>query len=560
VQVPVTGAGQLTLAITDCALQLIDPNTARLADPVSPDLPPPCQQGEQLGIVTSEGTTPTSCTGYVLVDPQQVAPGAALLTVGPPGEDAKQATYLSVTGVRSVVVVRHGPDFAASAGVVASVDGAGVPLPGAGQPSLSATGRYLTFSAVAAPARAGVGTEVWRHDNNATGETDQSGDDTDQPASTELVSCLPGTGSCQPATDAGAPAISGDGSRIAFTATNGSGPPQVYVRDIGADSTRLVSSTKGLGVTAGDLPSESPAISQDGSTVAFDSTARNLLAQPATGEATNVYLAGLGPGSTALTAVSATGNSLTDGSTLAEPSLDAHGRLLAFPGEADLTPAGPSDVDSVYTFERFGPLTADPGAVAYGSLLSGLPAQSRGITVTDAGPGPTTVTGVDLTGPYRMVTDTCQQAVLHAGQQCQLAVDFTPSTVGTLPGLLTVATGDDGEADGDLTVGLTATVTTPTVPLLTVSPSVATGGQVVRATGIAFPIGDGVKLSWSPGIGTVSTTADAAGGFTVDLVILPDDELGTRTLVATGPAGNVLATSTFLIDPSPQEPPFHRNP
>jgi hypothetical protein len=53
-------------------------------------------------------------------------------------------------------------------------------------------------------------------------------------------------------------------------------------------------------------------------------------------------------------------------------------------------------------------------------------------------------------------------------------------------------------------------------------------------------------------------TTDASGAFGADVVIFPDDLLGPRNLVAAGPTGTVLAATPFLVDASPQEPPFHQ--
>jgi hypothetical protein len=545
--VPVTGPGEVRVVAPDCSIQLIDPVAAGLAGSVPPDLPAPCHQGEEL--VTG------SCTGYFLVYPGSVATRAAMLSVGPGVEESGvgHVTYLAVTGVRHVIVLRHGPDFAASPGIVANVTTTGVVMPGAGHPTLSATGRYLAFSAQAPLGASGVAAQndqVWRHD------TDSAGNGGHLSGATTLVSCLPGADTCRVADRADAPAISGDGSTVAFTATTGTEPTQVYARDIATGGTRLVSSAGGLGGTEGDLPSVDPVLSADGSTVAFVSSARNLLPRPVTGEAVNLYLVDLAPGSPGLMAVAPTDAGLADGGALGEPALDAHGRITALRGNARLTADAPSDVDSTYTFERLGRLAADPPTVGYGRLLAGLPAQNRGVTVTDVGPGPATVTGAGVDGPYTLVTDTCLRLVLHPGQHCDLGVRFTPTTAGTHPGALTVTTADDGEAAETTSIGLAATVAVPTSPLLSVSPSVAVGGEVVTATGLAFPASSVVDLHWSQGLGTGAAVTDSTGRFTATLVIQPDDVLGVRTLVATGPTGTALATTRFLVDRRSEEPPF----
>ncbi|HEX4704228.1 MAG TPA: hypothetical protein VH352_19020, partial [Pseudonocardiaceae bacterium] len=238
--VPVSGIGQVSFQANDCSVQFVGAPAVPQAG-----LPPACHPGQELGTVDDSGhQVASSCTGYFLVTPQDVNTRAALLTVG--GSGNVQATYLAVTGVRSVVVARHGPNFAASQGTVISVDGNGNPIPGAGAPSLSANGRFVAFTAL---------DQVWRHDR------DRAGDGSGLPGATNVASCLPGPG-CQLPVSAGSPSISGDGSSIAFaTPPTGSTQGQVYVR---RTTTVLVSA-------GGNGASQAPVRSQDGSTLAFTS-------------------------------------------------------------------------------------------------------------------------------------------------------------------------------------------------------------------------------------------------------------------------------------------------
>ncbi|HEX5406187.1 MAG TPA: hypothetical protein VFX16_28250, partial [Pseudonocardiaceae bacterium] len=217
------------------------------------------------------------------------------------------------------------------------------------------------------------------------------------------------------------------------------------------------------------------------------------------------------------------------------------------------------DVDSIYTFERFGRLVISPGSVSYGRLITGLPGQTRTVTVTDTGLGPVTFTGVRVGSPFLLSLDSCVGTVLHHGQSCTATVLFRPVRAGHPTGVLTWTTADDGEPPQQTGVDLGATVVTPTVPLLTVSPTVAYGGEVVRATGVAFPANSTVTLSWQAGLGTTKATVGADGQFSVDVVIFPDDVLGSRSLLATGSTGTVLASAPFLAEANPAEPPFHHN-
>jgi WD40-like Beta Propeller Repeat len=484
--VPISGIGRIDFLSNDCSIQLVNAQ------------PGACQPGQILGI---GGSDPTGCLAYFLVNPQQVATRAALLAVSDDVEGTMQSTYIAATGQQSVVVARHGPDFAQ--GTVVSLDSNGIPVPGANEPRLSTTGQFVAFA---------TGQQIWRHETNGT---------------TILISCL-STGDCPPS---GEPSMSGDGNMITFATSN-----QVYVRNVTTATTKLVADK-----------AQNPVISPDGSTVAFLSNVGNTQ---------NLYLANLDPPGIEL--VAPNGVPLPDNTIIDLPALDAHGRIVAMTTNAQLVPSAPPDVISTYTFERFDQLQANPATIGYGSLIAGLPGQTRTVTVTDTGLGPTTIIGTDITGPFVLSANSCQGIVLHHGQSCVLTVLFTPTTAGTPTGRVTLTTQADGEPPRTITVGLNANVVVPTTPLLTLSPRVGSGGQVVHATGVAFPANVLLTLGWNHGLGSTTVMTNPTGGFTANLVIFPDDLLGARALVAVDPTGTALATLPFLVEANPQEPPFHK--
>jgi Tol biopolymer transport system component len=101
------------------------------------------------------------------------------------------------------------------------------------------------------------------------------------PRVAELVSV--GAGNPSNGVSDGRPSVSYDGRWIAFTTSasnfavgDGNGVTDVYVRDRGAGTTRLVS-VSAQGNAAGDGPSHSPSLSADGRFVAFVSGATNLV-------------------------------------------------------------------------------------------------------------------------------------------------------------------------------------------------------------------------------------------------------------------------------------------
>ncbi|MFE4513555.1 TolB family protein [Kitasatospora sp. NPDC056783] len=139
--------------------------------------------------------------------------------------------------------------------------------------SISGDGRYVAFSTTATnvvPGQPAHASDVFVRDR-WTGHT-------------ELVTAaaLPGTGD-QSAADALSPSISGNGRYVAYVSdrtdlapgVDTHGRRNVYVADRWTHTSRLV--TVGADGQAADRESLDPAISADGSTVAFTSKARNLL-------------------------------------------------------------------------------------------------------------------------------------------------------------------------------------------------------------------------------------------------------------------------------------------
>lgn len=115
----------------------------------------------------------------------------------------------------------------------------------------------------------------------------------------------------------GEPAISADGNRIAFESEatdlvpgfvdgNAAGLKDVFVRDLTAGTTTLVS-INSAGTASGNGESGIPAISEDGSHVAYQSAATNLTALADTNGALDLLVRDLGSGTTFLATVNSAG-------------------------------------------------------------------------------------------------------------------------------------------------------------------------------------------------------------------------------------------------------------
>lgn len=528
-----------------CGIRLVNPAGLGLANPPPPGLPPACADGEPL-------VTQASCTAYVLVAPVAASTELASLIAAEPGTfgSSEIQTYLAVTGVADLVIARHDPagggDFAGSPSVIVSTDGAGRPLPDASQPSVSATGRYIAFTA---PTLAGGSASAWRHD------TDARGNRTYHPGATVRVSCLPGgrPGRCAAAPAADSPSLSGSGSLVAFATLGPRG--QVYIRNVGAGVSALVSHAQASLSIPANAASYAPALSADASTVAYVSTATDITAKTTPRGAANVFVQVLATRANLL--LTASGASLPPGNDIALPAIDARGGLVAFQTSQRLLAVAPPDVPSIYTAGTLPVLTFRPEVAGFGRVPAGSRDLFRTVTVTDAGPGPGTVTRQISHPPFGITGGTCANAVLHAGASCTLTITLAPLPAGTARGAVTAVTTDDSGATRTFTEPAVVTVVAPT---LTLTPPVAPPGQVTTVAGTGFAPGQQVSLSWDRGLGQAGAIADSSGRFAVVVVIFPDDVTGLRTLRARDPSGLLLTTAPFLVQQPPVEPPFTAPP
>ena len=139
------------------------------------------------------------------------------------------------------------------------------------EPSISADGRFVAFSSKATnlPGTSELASDVYVHDL--------------QTKTIQLVSRATGVAGEAGDLSSWYPSISADGSRVAFhsSATNldpdsTDGPFDVFVRDLQAQTTTLVSRASGAAGPEDNGGAMRAVISGDGSTVAFESYATNL--------------------------------------------------------------------------------------------------------------------------------------------------------------------------------------------------------------------------------------------------------------------------------------------
>lgn len=200
------------------------------------------------------------------------------------------------------------------------------------EPDISADGRYVAFRSSA---------------DNLSSEDDDSVENIyvrDLVAQTTTpVSRASGPAGAGADGSSFAPAISGDGRRVAFdsaatnlSAEDGDAVRDVFLRDLATAETILVSRASGPAGSAGDGDSTVPDISRSGRFVAFASQADNLSAED-DDTVLNVFLRDLATGTTTLVSrADGPDGAGADGSALggSPPSVADNGRV-AFDSDAD---------------------------------------------------------------------------------------------------------------------------------------------------------------------------------------------------------------------------------
>jgi Tol biopolymer transport system component len=281
---------------------------------------------------------------------------------------------------------------------------AGAPTRTAFNPSLSADGRVVAFEATDSgragrPSRNGL----WVFDRAARRET--------------LVAEHDGRGGAY------LPRVTPDGSAVAYTAVDPrTQVTQVLLRRLDGDGEPVLVSRAGgdAGAPAGSDAYE-PAVSRDGSVIAFTTRARNLGAPGAGGRRADIWVRDLADGATRLVSGGVAGDA-------SQPAVSADGRFVAFVerlGIGDGTPAALRSriwiVDratgaTALASRRDGPaggeadgaatepaLSADGGRVVFTSTAGNLSARKprglAGVFVRDLGAQTTTL----LSDPGRRV-------------------------------------------------------------------------------------------------------------------------------------------------------------
>ncbi|NUT54232.1 MAG: VWA domain-containing protein, partial [Saccharothrix sp.] len=195
---------------------------------------------------------------------------------------------------------------------------------------------------------------------------------------------------------------------------------------------------------------------------------------------------------------------------------------------------------------------------------TGTPVTAR-YTVTNAGPD--TATGIVVSGDAPQATapgqrDVRAQSACTQANPCSLApggrlevvqdlVYTGPVRNGALRAGVSSALPDPNTANNSATTQITVLQ-----PVLTVSPAVASAGQVVQVRGVDFPPGTVLSFSWDVGITatTAPTVVPGNGAFDAQMLILRKDRVGPRNLLV-GQSGSPPAAVPVLVVARNDQPP-----
>jgi hypothetical protein len=203
-------------------------------------------------------------------------------------------------------------------------------------------------------------------------------------------------------------------------------------------------------------------------------------------------------------------------------------------------------------------IIVSPNPVDFGSVPIGTLGVMGAATILSVGTGPAQIGAIAISGQnagdFLLSANPCTGTSLAPGASCALGLLFIGTATGIRTAVLSVASGA-GPAE---VVRLVAAVG---VGVLQLDPPVGPSGTVTIATGVGFPANAPVVLTWSVGITPAPLApvfTDATGAFTAQVLILPQDQEGPRTLRAVATLSGVPATpatAPFLVVPWTAAPP-----
>lgn len=344
-----------------------------------------------------------------------------------------------------------------------------------------------------------------------------------------------------PQAPSASPSISDDGTLVAFASSaanfgggQGAGLMQAYRRDLAAGQTVLVSAQDDG--SPSPAAAGTPAISRDGRMVAYVIASTASLSKVLAVRSSAVMLRDVTAGQTAIISVNTAG--APSAATNVMPAVGGAGRYVAWASTGtDLVPGDGNQAADVFIRDLPPVPTLQPPVIDFGTRAVGVaPAAAAGV-LANGGWGPLSPTPAAIGGKnaadFSILADGCAGTSLYRGDACTVTVGFAPAKPGPRAAQLQVP----GNAPGPPPVA--ALKGNGSASRIVLDLPVAPQGTVVVATGSGFPAGTQVGLTWSTGITPALpiVTADAKGGFRIGVLVFHHDVVGPRNLVATWVGG-----------------------
>ncbi len=229
------------------------------------------------------------------------------------------------------------------------------------------------------------------------------------------------------------------------------------------------------------------------------------------------------------------------------------------------TPSGGSAINASITASLTGTGTAptisvSPSSINFGNVIQGVPSGDQTVTLSNTSAGPVSITSIGAGSPFAVDSvnppaNACvlppATSTLAANSSCSINVTYTPSTVGSQSGTLTIA---DNAGSGLQTVSLTGTGTSNT-PTGYFSPvSINFGNQTLGTASNAWGMtlnnnsnvtmqGLGVSVSGTAfsivfGSNTCTTSLAAGAACSFQVTFAPGTTLGSQSGTVTAQFNN----------------------
>lgn len=196
-------------------------------------------------------------------------------------------------------------------------------------------------------------------------------------------------------------------------------------------------------------------------------------------------------------------------------------------------------------------LAVAPAPLDFGARLLLSTEPTGTLTITNAGGSPMTVASVGPTPPSDFSVRSTDCAVVASGASCSVLVRFRPTVAGPRAGGLVVTSDAPG---GPHLVGLSGVGSTPA---LVVNPGVSRPGRVTTVSGTGFPADTAVSVRYLESVEIAAAVTSNEGTFSVPLLVFPKASIGQRTVVATvdGVLPEISAKGPLLVVYPSMSPP-----